>query len=113
MDRDAHPFIGQLDRLITIKKETTTRDADTGEQRPTLVKVMDAWSFMQELSGDETIDGKVRHIIKRSYKIRFDATVAATATKLKIEDQGVLFNVYHVREIGRKQHLELLVNKYD
>lgn len=108
-----NPFIGQLNRVITVKKEVFVRNADTGEDKPTLQTVAETWAFMQEKNGNEDVEGKVRHLINRSYIIRHNATIAATGTKLKVEDQGVLYNIYHVKEIGRKRHLELLVANYE
>lgn len=110
---DKNPFIGQLNRKITVKSEVFARDADTGEDKPTLQTIAELWSFMQEKGGDEDVEGKVRHLINRSYIIRWHNVIAETANKLKVVDGNVTYNIYHVKEIGRKRHLELLVANYD
>lgn len=107
-----NPFIGQLNRKIEIKREVLSREA-TGEKKPTLQIVASPYAFMQDKSGNEDVEGKVRHLISRSYTIRYNATVVAENTALKVEDNGVVYDVYHVKEIGRKKHLELLVTNYE
>lgn len=109
---EKNPYIGQLDRKITVLREVFAQNT-TGEQKPTLEVVSDTWAFMEEQSGDEDVEGKVRHLINRRYTIRYNSTIATTGTKLKVVDNNVSYNIYHVKEIGRKQHLQLLVASYE
>lgn len=106
------PFIGQMDRKITVEKEIFTR-TDTGERKPTFITVATPFAHMKENSGDEDVEGKVRHLISRTYTIRYNPEVLAENSKLKVVEGGVKFNVYHVKEVGRKSHIQLLVTNYE
>ena len=106
------PFIGQMDRMILVQKEILTRNT-VGEQKPALVTVIEAFANMKESSGSEDVEGKVRHLISRTYTIRYDPAVLAERAKLKVQEGGVTYNVYHVKEVGRKSHIQLLVTGYE
>jgi head-tail adaptor len=106
------PYIGKLDRKIKLYKEVFTKSS-TGEDKPTLELVTGAWALMEEVSGDEDVEGKVRHLIKRKYTIRYNVNILALKNQLKLLDGVVYYNVFHLKEIGRKRYLELLVNEYE
>lgn len=107
-----NPFIGQMDRVIVVKSVTKTQNT-TGEEEETLVTLAQPWAYMQDVSGAEDVEGKVRHIISRSYTIRYNATIAASGNEMKIVDGTETFDVYHVKQLGRKKHLQLLVTNYE
>ena len=109
---EKNPFIGQMDKKVLLYKEVHAQNA-TGEEKPTLELVSGVWAYMEEVSGDEDVEGKVRHIIKRKYTIRYNKEVLALKNKLKLKDADVVYNVYHLKEMGRKKHLQLLVNDYE
>lgn len=107
-----NPFIGQLNRkieIILISKVKTT----AGGVVETETIISNPYAFMKEVSGKEDPEGKIRHIINRTYSIRYNSQVLEKSTELKIKDGDVMYNVFHVKEIGRKKHLEILVTKYD
>lgn len=106
------PYIGQMDRKILIFEETKARNT-VGEEKPTPSTIAEPYAYMQERSGSEDVEGKVRHLISRSYTIRYNATVLEKGTRLKLTDNSQTFNVYHIKELGRKKHLELLVTDYE
>jgi head-tail adaptor len=106
------PFIGQLDRRIQIVELVGTRNT-TGEIETTENAIAMPYAKMVDVSGSEEVDGKVRHLINRTYIIRYNALVKAKANELIIIDGLHKFNVYHIKEIGRKKHLELLVKDYE
>lgn len=101
-----------MDRKITIMSLSKSQNT-TGEEETTLSTLAEPWAYMAEQNGSEDIEGKVRHIIDRSYTIRYNATVAATGNEMILVDGSRAFDVYHVIEIGRKQHLKLLVTRHE
>lgn len=106
------PFIGQLDRKIQIIKETQVQNA-MGEQKATESVVAQPFAFMEENGGNEDVEGKVRHIIQRKYTIRYNSDILANGHEYLVSDGGEKFEIYHVMQIGRKQHLQLLVTKHE
>lgn len=104
------PFIGKMDRKIQIYKVETIKN-EVAEDIPKDILAVDTYAFMSDLSGTEDVEGKIRHIITRSYIIRKrDGLLKSVEMKLVDGDQS--FNVYHVRQIERS-HLMLLVNTYE
>lgn len=107
-----NPYIGQLDHKIQIIKETLVQNT-MGEQKPTETVVASPWAFMEESGGDEDVEGKVRHLINRKYTIRYNSDILTNGADYLVLDNGIKYQIYHVMAIGRKQHLQLLVNKYE
>ena len=105
------PFIGQLDRQIEIVWVTKTKSAAGGvAELETLIAK--PFAQMQENTGKEDPEGKIRHLVDRNYIVRFNAEVLAKATELRLKDNGQTYNVYHVKEAGgRKRFLEILVTR--
>lgn len=106
------PFIGQMDRLISIVELVKTRNS-TGEEETTNSVVANPYAQMNDVSGNEDVEGKVRHLINRTYMIRYNANVKAKANALVIIDDSKKYDVYHIKEVGRKKYLEILVKDYE
>ena len=106
------PFIGQLDRKIQVVRIIATRN-DVGEEVPNDETIASPYSYMQDTAGGEDVEGKVRRSVSRSYTIRYNPAIKAEGNKAVVIDGSDRFNVYHVKEIGRRRHLELLVNLYE
>lgn len=106
------PYIGKMDRPIKIVELVKTPNS-TGEEEVTENVIAEPFSEMIEVSGSEDADGKIRHIINRTYTIRHNTSVLRKATELVVIDGLQKFNVYHIKEIGRKMHLMLLVKDYE
>jgi hypothetical protein len=106
------PFIGQMDRLISIVENVKTRNS-TGEEETTEAVVASPYAQMTDVSGNEDIEGKVRHLINRTYIIRYNVTVKEKANSLIVIDDSKKYDVYHIKEIGRKKYLEILVKDYE
>lgn len=107
-----NPFIGQLDRKIEIVEKTMTIDT-LGAETLVETNVSCPYAFMQDISGGEETDGKIKHMINRTYTIRFQEKVKKKANALIVIDGGQRFEVLHVIEIGRRKHLELRVRIYE
>ena len=106
------PFIGQMDRKIVVKSFTVTRNT-VGEQRTSGVVVVQPFAYRKELSGGEDVEGKVRSLFSRSYIIRYNSQILTERNKLIVEDGPDKLEVEHVKEIGRKSHLELICKYYE
>lgn len=107
-----NPFIGQMDRVIEIVEKTMIIDS-LGAETLVQTSVCNPYAFMQDISGGEETDGKIKHMINRTYTIRFQEQVKQKANALIVIDGGQRFEVLHVIEIGRRKHLELRVKIYE
>lgn len=105
------PYIGQMNLKIKIVELVKTQNS-TGEEVVTENVISEPFARMDEVSGSEDAEGKIRHIINRTYTIRKNTSVLRKATELIVHDDGQKFSVYHVKKIG-KTHLLLLVNYYE
>lgn len=106
------PFIGQLDRKVKIIELSVQQNA-IGENKPVETVFCEPWAKLEDLSGNEDIDGKVIHLINRKYTIRYRAEILADGFKMILQDGNQKFSVTHVKQIGRKQYLELYCNIYE
>lgn len=105
-----NPFIGQLDRQIEVIEKAIARDTLGGE-KSTEVILATPWAYMQDISGGEDVEGKIKHLVNRTYTIRYNSNVVAKSNQLVINDAGIRYDVLHVIEIGRKKHLEIRVKR--
>jgi head-tail adaptor len=108
---DKKPYIGQKDKRVVISKKTFVPNT-IGERKETLVKISDAWAHMQDLSGGEDVEGKVRVLYNRAYIVRWNSEFLAQKS-LVIQDGDMKFEVEYVSEIGRKDHLKLVCKSYE
>ena len=106
-----NPFIGQMDRLIVLVEKVTIRSA-SGAETVNEVQVAKPWAFMQDVSGTEDTDGKIKHLVNRTYTVRYDRNIKSKSNTLILIDDSQKYEVIHVIEIGRKKHLEIRVKTY-
>ncbi|RZJ33726.1 MAG: hypothetical protein EOO51_12605 [Flavobacterium sp.] len=104
------PFIGQLDRKISIvsfvKAQSSTGNVTNNDQT-----VCGPWASLLDDSGAESVEGKIVSNISRSYVIRYNQSVAVSGAHYILIDAGERFKITHVEPIGRKSHLRLQVKK--
>lgn len=105
------PFIGQMNRKIALVEKAISRTS-TGSEKSTEETICEPYAWMQDNSGSEDVEGKVIHLINRSYTIRVNADVKAKGTKLVVVDGAQRFEIVHIKEIGRT-HLEILCKHYE
>jgi head-tail adaptor len=105
-------YIGQLDTPIEIMQTVNTQ-TNTGSVESTLEPVCKPWAHVKETGGSEDVEGSIRHTIKRSYVIRYRSDVAATGVKMFVNDRGVTYDITHIKHIGRRNMLELIVEGHD
>lgn len=106
------PFIGQLDRKVVILKTVKTQ-LPGGSVRLVEQVVICVFAKMDENSGNEELDGKVMHVVNRSYTIRYNQTVLNLGKDYILQDGNVKYKIVNIAEIGRKQYLTLKVNVYE
>lgn len=106
------PFVGQMDRKIQIVEKTYTQN-DMGEKTSTDTVVCEPFSQMEDIGGSEDVEGKVKHLVNRTYVIRYRSEVKSKANELFIIDDGKRFMIEHMIEIGRKSHLKLIARLYE
>jgi hypothetical protein len=106
------PFIGQLNRKIKIVELISTPNS-TGEMEPVKNEIAAPFSYMEDSSGNEDVEGKIRHVMNRFYVIRFSDVIKNKGTELMVIDGTKEFDIYHIQEIGRRKHLKLLVRDYE
>jgi hypothetical protein len=106
------PFVGQMDRKVQIVEVTKTK-TDTGFETDAEVTVCEPFAFMEEVSGGEDEEGRVIHLVNRTYVIRYRSEVLQKQNTLLLIDNGARFQVNHVMEIGRKSHLKLICKLYE
>ena len=102
------PFIGQMNRKVSIVKFVTTRNS-TNEKEVTREVIAEPWAAMVDVSGNEDIEGKVRYLVNKKFTIRYNQTVNDLKNQLGLIYEGKLYDVVNVVEIGRKSHLQLIV----
>lgn len=107
-----NPHIGELDRKVKVISLIKTKTA-TGADVITDNVIANAFAKMFEVSGSESVDGKVRLLVNRKYVIRYNSLIKEQNNALVLIDDNVRYNIEHVKLIGRKKHLELSVNDYE
>lgn len=102
------PFIGQLDRKVVILRYVKTQSS-TGAIRPVEQVVICVFAKMDEKSGDEELDGKIMHVVNRSYTVRYDKGILNFGKDYIVQDGIFKYRIQNVAEIGRKRFLSLKV----
>ena len=80
---------------------------------PTAVTKANPYAKMEENNGSEDVEGKVRHLVERTYTIRYNKDVLDNGHNYKVVDGSLTFDIYHVKELARKRFLKLLVTVYE
>lgn len=103
---DKAPFIAQMDRKIAIY-EITANDSDIGRNGESETLFCEPYAMLTEISGNESVDGKVFHLIDRTYTIRYRREISERGNEMILKDGNETFKITHVKLIGRRSHLVL------
>jgi head-tail adaptor len=106
------PFIGKKDRKIKLVEKVSIAST-TGAETTSSVLVSEPWACMKDLSGTEDVEGKIRHLVNRTYLVRYNPVIKEKGTALVLIDEGKEYEIIHILNIGRKDHLELRVKLYE
>lgn len=109
---EKNPFIGQMDRKIRLVEKIPVRTA-TGSEVSNEDIVAEPWACMNDLSGLEDVEGKIRHLVNRTYIVRYNPVIKEKGTALILLDEGKKYEILHIIELKRRQHLELRVKLYE
>jgi head-tail adaptor len=107
-----NPFIGQMDRKIQLVQKVKTQTS-TGSEVSSEAVMASPFAYMKDMSGGEEVDGKVKHLVSRTYTIRFNQEIKTIGTALMLIDEARKFEILHIIEIGRKKHLEIRCKSYE
>lgn len=110
--KEVKPFIGQMDSKISVVKFVATRNS-TNEKEVTQEVIATPWAYMEDVSGTEDVEGKIRYLVNKKFTIRYNAVVNDLKNQLGVLYDGKLFNVVNVVEIGRRSHLLIIVKDYE
>lgn len=105
------PFIGKLDRVITVYESETIVNA-VSEHKVTLIEVAKPRAMLKDLAGSQVIEGAVLNEVNRSYTIRRYSEIAKNGRNMVVQDGEVKYTVNAIKEIERT-HLELFVTAYE
>ena len=72
-----NPFIGQMDRKIQLVQKVKTQTS-TGSEVSSEAVMASPFAYMKDMSGGEEVDGKVKHLVARTYTIRFNQEIKTT-----------------------------------
>lgn len=106
------PYIGQMDRKVSIVKFVATRNS-TNEKEVAQEVIATPFAWMQDVSGGEDVEGKIRYLVNKKFTIRYNQTVNELKNQLGLLFEGKLYDVVNVVELGRKEHLQLIVKNYE
>ena len=105
------PKIGQLNHPVILKKITMVTTS-TGEETKTEVEFKNPlWSQLDDVSGNESEDGKVISLNVRKYIIRYNEEIATEGEKMIVTDYDGDYNIHSIALIGRKNYLMLKCSK--
>jgi head-tail adaptor len=103
--------IGQLNRPVILNKITYVASL-TGEKVKTEVQFVNPlWAQLDDVSGNEDVDGKVIALKVRKYTIRYNDEVLNEGEKMTITDRDGVYNIHSVEQIGYKNYLTLKCSK--
>jgi SPP1 family predicted phage head-tail adaptor len=98
---------GHLDRRIEIQRATTTTNA-FNEPVPTWGTVATVWARKRDVSDKERQQaGETAAEITTRFQVRFSATLAALNPKDRLVCEARIYDIWGVKEIGRREGLEI------
>jgi SPP1 family predicted phage head-tail adaptor len=98
---------GPLDRRVTIKRATTTANS-FGEGVKTWATLATVWASQSPVSDAERVQsGQITADAQMRFRIRYSRAVADVNPKDRLEIGGKVFEIWGVKEIGRREGLEI------
>lgn len=98
---------GKLDRRVTLQSVTVTRDAYNAPA-VTWADVATVWASYQPVSdGERFRAGERAAEISARFQIRYSSQVKAVSPVWRLTFEGRVYEINHVKEIGRREGLEI------
>lgn len=96
---------GQIDRRITIERNTPGRDA-VGAETESWTTLATVWAEVRPAAGREFFDAQqVVAEAKVVFRIRYRSDVTA---KMRVSYAGNLYDIHSVAELGRQEGLDIM-----
>lgn len=97
-----------FDRTIRIERATITQDPGSGENVETWGDLATVQAGKHDVSDRERLAAsEVQAELTTRFTIRWDSTVASVNPKDRVIFEGRTYNIVAVREIGRREGLEI------
>ncbi len=97
---------GRLDRLVTLQSRTLAAASAYGEKLASYSTLAQVWAERRDVSGREYFAaGQLHAEASAAFRIRYRSGLTPIH---RIVDDGVIYDVLHIAEIGRKDGLELV-----
>lgn len=98
---------GNLDRRITILRHTADRD-DRNNPRERWLPLATVWASKRDVSDTERLrSAEVAAVITTRFVIRWSNAVSSVNSKDRIELSGVEYGIVGVKEVGRREGIEI------
>jgi SPP1 family predicted phage head-tail adaptor len=98
---------GELDRRISIEDRFVT-NSDSGEEIITWLPLITVWAKKVEAKGSERFAGQeLFGAAVKTFHIRWSLLSSTITTKHKLIHDGRTYDITDVREIGRREGLEI------
>jgi len=98
---------GELDRRIMIEEKTVT-NSDSGEEIITWLPLVTVWARKIEAKGAERFSGQeLFGAAVKTFQIRWSLYASTITTKHRLLFDGRTYDITDVREIGRREGLEI------
>jgi SPP1 family predicted phage head-tail adaptor len=96
-----------LDRQIILQRATTAKDAFNADIE-TWAPLATVWAHKAPISDGERVRAQeVGAMVTNRYRIRWDSSWSSLSADDRLTDAGVAFNITAVKEIGRREGLEI------
>ncbi len=100
-------FAGKLDRRITLQRASVTTN-EYGEEVPTWLTLATVWASKKDVSDGERIAAaEVAAEIGTRFQIRWDSSWSDLSPLDRVVYDGRTYNISAVKEIGRREGLEI------
>ncbi|MFN3584839.1 phage head closure protein [Phenylobacterium sp.] len=98
---------GELDRRVTLLYATTEPNG-LGEEVETWRTLATVWaSYSPTSDGERVRAAEVAAVIEARFRIRWSRSLTALTPKNRLRFEGREFNIIGVKEIGRREGLEI------
>ncbi|MFD1292636.1 head-tail adaptor protein [Lutibacter holmesii] len=105
------PQIGTLNQPVILNKITTVV-SETGQKSKSEVQFINPlWAYLDDVSGNESVDGKVIALNVRKYTVRYNEEILTEGDKMVIVDADGSYNIHSIEQLGRKTYLVLKCSK--
>ena len=99
---------GQLDRKISVNRIYYKRDDAGSEVVSAKPVINNIWAKAEDLTGlEDEENGRIVSASIRQFTVRYHAEFLNDYKNLVIVDNGNEYDIIHIKEIGRKNYLQI------